>query len=261
MINLPKHFFGKIVRLQRFQNLSCNPWSGLHLGNRGTRYKEGHFPLWEPRNPCTDQLSTPPQPRWSEPNAVSTQEKVISPLQAVVFFLANKPGARNFTQTGRKREERKQKGRGRAWRKKIESSGKKKMKDEVKMVTVWNNFRTATYFFKAFKASQSSQKVQACREVTSLDLEIFHSAVEKQKRDLRLRSYRSTCASTIASWVSFLCLNRNCSCKLPPTPGTPCQCTSRGLHHPMLSLHLFLSICHTFLSLSPEQRRHHFQVP
>ena len=65
--------------------------------------------MWEPRNPCTDQLSTPPQPRWSEPNAVSTQERVISPLQAVVFFLANKPGARNFTQTGRKREERKQK--------------------------------------------------------------------------------------------------------------------------------------------------------
>ena len=82
--------------------------------------------MWEPRNPCTDQLSTPPQPRWSEPNAVSMQERVISPLQAVVFFLANKLGARNFTQTGRTREERKQKGRGRARRKKIESSGEKK---------------------------------------------------------------------------------------------------------------------------------------
>ena len=79
------------------------------------------------------------------------------------------------------------------------------------MITVWNNFRTVPYFFKAFKASQSSPKVQACREVTSLSLEIFHSAVQKQKRDLRLRSYRSTCASTIAGCIPFLCLNRNCS--------------------------------------------------
>lgn len=106
--------------------------------------------------------------------------------------------------------------------------GKKKMKDEVKMITVWNNFRTVPYFFKAFKASQSSPKVQACREVTSLSLEIFHSAVQKQKRDLRLRSYRSTCASTIAGCISFLCLNRNCSCKLPLTPGHPASVLPRA---------------------------------
>lgn len=38
------------------------------------------------QEPCTDQLSTPPQPRWSEPNAVSMQERVISLLCKQLSF-------------------------------------------------------------------------------------------------------------------------------------------------------------------------------
>lgn len=126
MINLPKHFFGKLGRLQRFQNLSVTPDLAYILGRGVQDTRRGISLCGSPGTPAQPSCPPPPQPGWSEPNAVSTQERVRSPLQAVVFFLANKPGARNFTQKGRKREERKQKGRGRARRKKIESSGKKK---------------------------------------------------------------------------------------------------------------------------------------
>lgn len=51
----------------------------------------------------------------------------------------------------------------------------------------------------------------------------------------------------------FFVLNRNCSQKLPSTPGPPAGALPRAC--------FFLSGCHTSLSLSPEQRIHLPQVP
>lgn len=90
------------------------------------------------------------------------------------------------------------------------------------MASRWLPFETISEtctLFKAFKASQSSEKAQAWKEVFSLSPEVSSPTGEKQKRDLKLRVTK-VCMLVGAlwlpyGWVSFLCLNRNCSCKLP----------------------------------------------
>lgn len=67
------------------------------------------------------------------------------------------------------------------------------------MGTIGNDFRKITPFFKVPKASQSSEKAEACMKVFSLSAEVFHPTVEKQKISPAEKSQKyAGCVSAIA---------------------------------------------------------------